>query len=303
MIPLPPWAGEAQAKLATQFPNYDFRFIFHKHDQIEGRCPFPVCRNDPIKKGGTDRFVVFQNGNAWCRQCNNKLTWRREAQEERAERQQKEQADRRSLRQEIARCTDWVTYHDNVGKGAALWKQAGITNEDIDRWGLGYCDRVPNCTYDTPSLTIPVFYKNILVDIRHRVLQPQGDDKYRSHLPKLPPAYFNLDGLLNQRQCFFVEGEKKAIVVAHNGLMACAYPGVEFARYLTDIIPQVLDASQELIFLPDPGSNRQLNPTLHALREKGYQTKVVDLFLKPDDFIMEYGVAPLLQAIPQARWY
>lgn len=297
MTPLPPWAGEAQSKLEQMFPHFPFNLHFHKHDQVEGACPFPKCR------GGEDRLVVFQNGNVWCRRCNQKASWRKESEEERKRRQAKEQEDRRTLRQVIAQCTDWVGYHDNVGLGAALWKAAGITNEDIDRWGLGYCDRVPNCGYDTPSLTIPVFYKNTLVDIRHRVLKPQADDKYRSHLPKLPPAYFNLDGLLNQPRCFFVEGEKKAIVVAHNGLPVASFPGLDSARYLTNIIPQLLTVSQELVFLPDPGSETQLAPTFCNLRSQGYIVKVLDLFMKPDDFVLEYGTEPLLRAIPQARWY
>lgn len=293
---LPPWSTEAREKLASLFPRFDTCLRYHKEDQVVGKCPLK-CR------GGDDRFVVFANGNYWCRQCKGKGVWRKETPEERNARQQHEGVARQELCRMIANCKDWIGYHDSVGQGAALWKSCGITNEDIDKWGLGYCTQTPTVPYATASLTIPIFHRNQLVDIRHRLIAPQGDDKYRSHFPKLPPAYFNLDGLVGQPRCYIVEGEKKAIVCNHNGLPTASFPGVNLAHQLASIIPQELEPSQELIFLPDPNSEAQLKPTWNELRGKGFNVKVMDLMMKPDDFILEFGIQPVLAGLPYARWY
>ena len=294
--PLPEWAEMALLNLAKQFPGWDFGLTYHQEDQAQGRCPL-TCR------GGNDRFVVFENGNCWCRQCHGKATWRQEDKEERAERQEKAKQTRLALQAQMAACLDWQVYNAQVCQAYDLWSAQGIDQSDIERWGLGYCSRVPHCAYESPSLTIPVFHKRKLVDIRHRLLQPQGADKYRSHLPSLPPSYFNLDGLLEQPDCFIVEGEKKAVVLNHHGLPTASFPGLGSANYLADMITQELRPSQVLHFIPDPGTKSALDPTILVLRNAGFKVKVLDLMLKPDDLVRKYGIQPILKAIPYARWY
>lgn len=294
--PLPPWSDAAITFLSVNHPKFKFGFAYHKADQIVSACPFKC-------KGGHDRLVTFENGNIWCRQCGTTVSWRREPAQERQERVEKERADKYTSRLQMATCKDWMTYYDAVGAGASLWKQHGITNEDIEKWGLGFCQQAPCVDYPSSSLTIPIFYNSKLLDIRHRLITPRGDDKYRSHLPNLPPAYFNFDGVKGCERVFVVEGEKKAIVCNHNGLPTVAFPGLQFIRFLEDIIPRTVDQCQEIVFLPDPQSYATIKPTLEVLRSKGYSVKVIDLIDKPDDFILKFGVQLIKDSVFTARWY
>lgn len=293
---LPEWSDTAITYLTLKFPKFKFNFLPHKFDQVQSACPFKC-------KGGTDRLIVFENGNIYCRRCESKDMWRREPQEERQARLQKQEQSRQELRRQIATCQDWQRYYDNVGAGVELWHQHGITQEDIEKWGLGYCEQAPCCEYESPSLTIPIFYQTKLVDIRHRLVKPQGKDKYRSHLAGLPPAYFNLDGVKSAERVFVVEGEKKAVVCNHYGLPTIAFPGLQFARFLDVILPRTVDHCQELIFLPDPYSLDAMYPTLTSLKDKGYTVKIIDLFMKPDDLILAYGPNAITDSVPMARWF
>lgn len=295
--PLPPWSDEAITFLTLKYPKFRFGFMYHKEDQIVAACPYPAC------KGGTDRFVIFANGNFWCRRCESKASWRREDPAERQARVLKEQTDKKENRAHMLTCKDWIGYHEHVGSGATLWKKHGIANDDIERWGLGFCEQAPCVDYPSASLTIPIWYKGKLLDIRHRLITPQGDDKYRSHMRGLPPAYFNFDGIANAERVWVVEGEKKAIVCNHYGLQTVAFPGLQFVSNLADIVPQTVSQCQELIFLPDPRAYSTIKPTLDILRGKGFNVKVLELIEKPDDFILAYGAQLILDSAPMARWF
>jgi hypothetical protein len=165
-------------------------------------------------------------------------------------------------------------------------------------WGLGLCEACPTRP-QSRSLTIPVFYRNKLFDIRHRLLDADNGQKYCSHLSGLTPAFFNLDSLLNHPQVYIVEGEKKAITCAATGLTAVVgVPGKDFYGRLAAVVNRLCTATQELIFVPDPGT---LDTVVQAAHTIANRTFVVELWEKPDDFIQQFGVDPFLRALEFRR--
>lgn len=267
----------------------------HTAEKAVGPCPY--CHT------GVDRFIVWQDGNAWCNQCHRTGWWLpateamqrvAAARSERAERQTE-------LLARMAACTDWQTYQSilfaNGGQHLADWYEHGISEDEIIRWGLGYCDACP-LAKDSPSLTLPVFVNQRLVDIRHRLLKGQQGDKYRSHLAGLVPSIFNTDALSAARVVLVVEGEKKVIASVRAGFPASlGMPGAQFTAQLLDVLAAA--APDQLIVLAlDPDKVRDAEQI--ALRIGG-MGRVADFTMKPDDFLLRYGPAAYAETIRQAR--
>lgn len=279
------WPQEAQAILQVKL---------HRQSSDEWCGPCPKC-------GGEDRFIVFVEGNFWCRQCNHKGWWKQTSPEERENREKEKQISQRRLLELIGRCDDWRNYHNFNPECRDYWHNEGFTDAEIQVWNLGYCKACP-LLQTSPSLTVPVWYKGMLYDIRHRLLAPTPDSgKYRSHMAGLVPPFFNLDSISNDRKVYFVEGEKKVIKTTSCGIKsAVGYPGVNFLDRLINVLKTKINPNQEVIFIPDPGTTKQIiNKLLDAsLPQKLF---VVELWKKPDDFLREYGQAAFLECLSIAR--
>lgn len=211
--------------------------------------------------------------------------------------------ERIKKREKIANCRDWQVYHADVVQALTMWQAFGIGESDINKWGLGFCKQAPCTDYASASLTIPIFRKNKLVDIRHRLVSPADGQKYRSHWAGLPPSFFNLDAISHGERVFVVEGEKKAIVLEHFGFHpTISFPGLNCAHQLSDILAQEGTKSQRFVFLPDPGSEVKLRPLLKGLKSAGFKLSLAELIMKPDDFLVEYGGDAMCNALQYAQW-
>lgn len=282
--------------------RFNMALSFHTSGEAVGPCP--IC------KAGTDRFIVFEEGNFFCRYAarigkEHKGWWLNQEQrptpEQLAAKRLVEQQDKIKLMSSMTNCQDWQIYHAEVNE--ALWLATGIDRAAIDRWGLGYCKQAPCCDYETPSLTIPVFRDQKLVDIRHRLVNPKEGQKYRSHKAGLPAQVFNLDAMNEGEVIYVVEGEKKAIVLEHSGLHpTISYPGVNNVNLISDILLQDT-GSKKFIFIPDPQTNNVVIPVLRRLTQEGVRVGLVDLFDKPDDFVLNYGANPLQAALRYPRGF
>lgn len=266
-----------------------------KHARNQAVGPHPGC---PIP-GGNDRFVVWSDGNYWCRQCDAKGYWL-EKPPDQAEIERRKKEKEKTLGQlyeRMHRCTDWITYNRD-GRAVAEWERHGFRREEVEEWGLGFC---PSCPVvpTQPSLTIPVFQKGKLYDIRHRLLEPSAPMRYCSHIPGLQPALFNLDAVRPGEPVYVVEGEKKAILVKRAGLVAIGVPGIGFYKKLNKLVNQVFPPEQEVIFLPDPGTTETIVQLSQEMKRA--RLYIVELWAKPDDFILEYGVDRFLRAIEMRR--
>lgn len=284
----------------------------HYHTSNEATGPCPLCKKE-TGYAGEDRFIVFEEGNFFCRYANrtgkdHKGWWLdapdRPSPEEIAVKKLASQQEKLKLAAMMTSCNDWQEYHNQVNE--ALWVAQGLDKSAIDKWGLGYCMQAPCTEYSTPSLTIPVFNNQKLVDIRHRLLEPQEGQKYRSHRPGLPAQVFNLDAMGDGETVYVVEGEKKAIVLEHNGFHpTISYPGINNLSLIKDILLQDMCTSQvqRFLFIPDPGTQKVVSPLLKILSKEGVKVGLVDLFEKPDDLILQYGVESLRGAVRYPRGF
>jgi len=264
------WRDEASAKLGVEL---------HDHANGEMCGPCPSC-------GGFDRYIVFRDGNAWCRQCGRKDWWieNRPSAEEIERRRENRVQENLALIARMHDCTDWIRYHDAVRP--ELWLEHGFDRHDIDRWGLGYCDSHPWMNGES-SLTIPVFYHGKLVDIRHRMLNPGIDGKYRSHLPGMIPSYFLVDACIGSPTVYVVEGEKKAMHMHKCGYRAFAIPGINFLGYMVQLVKRDFTPSTGFIFIADPSAEETMLPGIRKVAELGNPCYLVESIGKPDDLLQE----------------
>ena len=207
------------------------------------------------------------------------------------------QEQRQKLYAQMHTCNLWLDYHKNSPSVYDEWMGIGFTEEEINKWGLGFCSACPLSPEHT-SLTIPVWFKGKLWDIRHRLIGAE-QGKYRSHLPGLVPPFYNLDAILTSRQVYVVEGEKKTIKCVSCGVPAViGYPGIQFFKRIPEILNKYLDSTQQVIFIPDPGTTDKIIEMAQQIKVPCY---LVDLWMKPDDLILEHGADMFMSAIRMPR--
>ncbi len=286
------WLARAERMLHVQLAP---------HAAGEGCGPCPRCGT------GTDRFVVFEEGNFWCRRCNYSGWWLADASEARQQaavsrlyKQLRAQAAKETMRSS----REWFTYHTQLlSEGARLEElvAAGITERCVRRFGLGLCGAAP-LYRESASLTFPVFIDGRLYDIRHRLLAPPAiGGKYRSHLAGIRPAPFNLDAASESEVVLVVEGEKKAAILADNGIVAIGIPGQTFAQSGATDIAARMSALQTAVVGLDPDALPAAHLAVRAFRSAGIPALLADFPMKPDDLLLQYGVKAVNSVLRQAR--
>jgi hypothetical protein len=270
-------------------------------DEHAGPCPW--C-------GGADRFHVWrERGNYWCRpgpgHCGkqgwvDELTGEKmtadqrrilalEAKQRELERRQREQDRRLSALERMARSRDHLNYHFNITTDAVLyWNREGITNASIDKYQLGWCPRCPTDRDGRASYTIPVFGRDgtTLVNIRHRLADAPGGDKYRPHLAGLGTQLFNAQFTNGQNpdrsRILVLEGEKKSVVLDQEGFANVAVMGKRsFKREWLDW----LKPFRAVYVALDPDATESAH-RLAAMFDG--RARVVALPVKADDFFVRY---------------
>lgn len=265
-------------------PNYKQRAA----DEFSSTCP--SC-------GGEDRFRFWPaDGNYWCRQCEMKgfitdgdATWTAEDRakykadaEERA--RQRRQQQRLAI-EAMGACHELAQqYHDRMNGQRRFWHEKGIYDPTIDAYVLGYAPQCP--TYrESPSWTIPVFFKGKLLNIRHRLANPPAPgDKYRPERAGLPAVMFNADLLTTaQEYVVLVEGEIKAMVLSQAGFPTVGIPG---ANIFPDRWVQWFGKQKRVYVALDPGAERCARDIVMML---GGRARLCSFPVKPDDFLVIYG--------------
>lgn len=267
----------------------------------------PVC-------GGHDRFMVFvdMSPRYWCRRCGlfgfvdaingdrwKDLSWsekrRRVMQGEKLRRQEEERE--RVLRQqaldEMRASGAADNYHEAMKLAPSAlnyWFSEGFDADTIDHFRLGYCEACPLDYPDhRPSVTIPVYSKGALWNIRHRILGARTGDKYRPHAKHLPRVLFNADDLsADSDYILIVEGEKKSMAAWQVGWTNVGIMGQDSFDY--NWIPRFSNFEWIYVVLdPDALDNA------HAIAEAfGDRARAVRLPEKLDDMLNPYkrGIPP-----------
>jgi DNA primase len=285
--------GEAEAQWHIQFKR-------KSHNEASAACPF--CRD------GEDRFVIWAEGNYWCRQCGEKGwvddTRRRltalerdvaqlKAAERARARREAEQERQRTQRERMFLSQQHIEYHkllDDTDR--AWWHKQGINDESIDRYLLGVCYNCPTDRQHRGSYTIPVVNHGKLWNIRHRLMNADGGDKYRPHLAGLGNTLFNADNLYRgHSSILLVEGEKKSIVLDQYGFHSVGMMGM---RAFPAPWAKRFEKLREVVVLLDPDAQDQAHKTAALFHGRG---KVATLPVKCDDFFVEGGT------VEEFKWF
>lgn len=284
-----------------QLASQNMRVPLTRHTNVKAKGPCPKCQ-------GTDRLVVWLfEGTAWCSRCKNTFEFMEVSDEQRKQARVNKAKEQHDARLSMAGCTDWQDYNSIMEEPdmRVLWHSQGITDEDIHKWGLGFCPSCPTAS-DYASLTLPVWYERRLVDIRHKLLDVPEElrpevGKYRSHRAKLLPHPYNLDALHQFDEIVVVEGEKKPIILARLGLPNIV--GIPGVGIVDDFLAQVAEMKQgqRLTLLLDPGQDERSRELAKQCMLLGVETRVADPFIKPDDMGLRHGIDVVRSVIRQSR--
>lgn len=275
-------------KLSTldieQLPNHKVK----SNNEWSSACP--QC-------GGEDRFLFWPNeGNFWCRQCDlfgwidqqaqSGLTEDQRADIERRKREARAaeiEREKTALQRLRTRRPD-VLYHSQLnGKAEEVSLCYGLDQDTIDRFNIGYCNACPTSPY-SPSFTIPYYWQEKLINLRHRLLNPNGSGKYRPECAGLPTAIFNADEIKKSSRLILVEGEFKAMFLVQNGLPAIGIPGAtNFKEKWLGLFK-----GKTVYVALDPGVEAAALKICKMLNRAGVKVYLVSLPTKPDDFFYLY---------------
>lgn len=277
----------------------------HTEGEKKGPCPF--CQDLP-DGAHNDGFVVFIEGNFFCRKCkaagrNTAKGWwlpstfdidrtlvAKEIEHKKTVKWHQAVAELRSA-QSMSEIMGYPLHEQAID----VWMSWGFDENEIKTHHLGFCPSSVTVP-DQPSATIPVVYRNKLVDVRHRILQPTDEaSKYRSHLPGLRPWFYNADIMGAGQTVHMVEGEKKAIILQRVvGKRTVGYPGINTLDRLAILLEKAKTATgnypfRSMHFYPDPGTFETIWPYAENLARSGIEVTIYDLNFKVDDFIIDFG--------------
>jgi hypothetical protein len=272
-------------------PNY------RKKTAKEWSSTCPEC-------GGEDRFLFWpEKKNYWCRQCGLEGFVKTDADALfRITPEMKEELERQRIAREIEEYRQQQTaieqlqsrrmdiiYHGQLteyGFDGVLDANWGIAAESSTRFHLGYCNTCPTY-HQSDSLTIPYYWGDKLVNIRHRLLHPNGCGKYRPEMAGLPSAIFNANRLMDELEyLILVEGEFKAIVLEQAGFPAIAIPG---ANQFKDKWTRLFHRADMVYIALDPGAETHAWQTGVTLSRSGCDVRICEFPVKPDDFFTVYN--------------
>jgi hypothetical protein len=177
------------------------------------------------------------------------------------------------------------------GKTDYVRRKWGLTEEAIEQFKIGYCHSCP--TDDQPvksdSITIPYYWAESLINLRHRLNSPNGKGKYRPEAAGLPTAIFNANILKDEGWLVLVEGEFKAIVLCQNGIPAIGIPGVNSFKAHQEKWLKLFRTEHRVYVALDPGVERIALEIATAISAEGIGAHLVTFPTKPDDFFTLYG--------------
>jgi len=290
---------EAVSLAELRWPGYEFRI--KNTEEACGPCPVPGCG-----LATDDGFLIFASGYFFCRPGKHD-GWldddrprtlsveqiairRQEANIKRMERQQQEQNRRIAALEQMARCTDHLTYHDNLNEPAyQWWTEQGMKAETIEQYKLGYCPHCPTDREHRASYTLPIFDNTgrVLWNIRHR-LNGQAQDKYRPHLAGLGTQLANSHVLKGADYGLIVEGAKKAVCISQYGFPAVGVMGKRgvFHREWLNWFP-----NGPIYVALDPDAQENAERLGAGLAKTGKTVYVASFPCKPDDWFIDGGNA------------
>lgn len=269
-------------------PNYQMK------NRVESSSACPEC-------GGEDRFLFWNDkNNFYCRRCElkgfigedyNKLTNEQREELHRAALAVQRQAslERMKSRERLQLGGNDAMYHARSGEVLELYQSLyGINAESVATFKLGYSNACPTFK-QSDSLTIPYYWRGELINLRHRLLQPDKGGKYRPEVAGLGTAIFNADRLgdSSEGHVVIVEGEFKAVVLEQNYIPTVAISG---ATQFQEKWCKLFKTNDVVFIALDPGVEAQARRIAGMLDREGVDARIVTLPDKPDDLFHHHGM-------------
>ena len=166
-----------------------------------------------------------------------------------------------------------------------LMSEWGFELETIERFKFGYCRACPTSPY-SDSYSIPYYWQSDIVNLRHRLLRPNGQGKYRPEMTGLNNAIFNADLLrTDEPEIVLVEGEFKAAQLCQRGIPAVGIAGINSFKPRW---AQLFKRAEVVFVALDPGADNNALDIANTLAPV-VGVKVARFPVKPDDFFVKYG--------------
>lgn len=271
-------------------------------DEWHSACPFQC----PPDSGGSDRFIIFKEGNYWCRNCGasgwlkeKERGWRPSSADleliaKRHKAQQQSDAEKLAAWQRAHAHAPWKDWMEQMPiEKWAEWETMGMPESVITQYSLGWREEVEIMTEKYGRLTLPAFTIPIaapmnceIVNIQYRLENvPAGVGKYRQAY-NIPAAAL----YANQNQqgiVWVVEGAKKALVL--NRLFDAKHQVVGLPSNVPSpaLLEKIASYPFETIYLAfDPNSDNAIRRAVKYLTNR---VRVLRLPDKPDDLVLAHG--------------
>ena len=265
---------------------------YKKRTGKEWSSACPVCGD------GNDRFRFWPDtGNFWCRRCdvkgfigtadNHKLSPDVLAEIEANKRSQAEQeaARRKIILNTLQKQRNDLAYHQrlmqddyHVEEMRIRW---GLMPDTVKNYYIGYSAACPTSPY-SDSYTIPFYHDSQLINIRHRLISPNGNGKYRPEVAGLNTSLFSADLLSAKWERIFIfEGEFKTIFMAQHSFLGVGLSGM--TQFQDDWVKLFHNVRTVYVCL-DPDAEAKAVEITERLNRSGNNSRMITLPTKPDDF-------------------
>lgn len=177
-----------------------------------------------------------------------------------------------------------LVYHKAVAPHLdTLFSRWGLTEETVETFKVGYCDACPTSTY-SDSFTAPYYLGGNLVDIRHRLLSPNGQGRYRPEVDDHPEHLFNLAAVGLEDWLILVNREFNTMLLGQVDLPAVGLPSTFKRSWLSS-----LEDQKKIFIALDPGQDEAARSIGRLLTGAGVDARVCSLPFSPVDMLVRYG--------------
>lgn len=252
--------------------------------------------------GGEDRFLFWPNeGNFWCRkeeECglngfiNSEVQSRLTADqltdiEHRKREVAQVESDRKhTALQRLQKQRNDLVYHRNLnGKTDYVRRKWGLRDETVEHFMVGYCHACPTAQY-SDSITAPYYWGDDLINLQHRLTNPNGGGKYRPEASGLPLAIFNANIIKDEEWLILVEGAFTTMVLWQNTLPVIGIPG---ATNFKQKWLELFSPEQTVYVALDPGVESAALKISQMISNDGINARLVTLPTDPDEFFTLYN--------------
>lgn len=177
-----------------------------------------------------------------------------------------------------------LIYHERVSEYldfiSGKW---GLHQDTVNEFKLGYCDSCPTSPYSA-SITVPYYDIDSLVDIRHRLMSPNGQGVYRPEIENMPRRLFNIAAVSEDDWAIMVNREFNTMRVHQEHLPVIGLPKT-FKRGWTSSLKEL-----EMIYIAlDPGMEKAAQAIGKMLVAEGIEARIASMPFSPVDMLNKYG--------------